>query len=135
MATNPSARRGSRPSITATEERLRAMEDQWMSDRLQGKADSTEEMLDDQYLGGTPSGHAQTKEEFVRGIASAPRTFDRCDQMERNIRIYGDTAVSTGVTVFSGPGLGRSYRYLRMFRWRGGAWRMIASLATPLSRT
>ena len=110
---------------------LSSMEDEWMAARLRGDTESTERLLDDSYQGATSDGQPQTKADFVRAVESS-RVFTDSGHTERKIRVHGNVAVSTGLATLRSPDRELSFRYLRVFRKRGGEWRLIASQSTLL---
>jgi hypothetical protein len=136
MAKARSATRGSGRTddeIELDRSLLLRTEEEWMASRLRGEAGLTESLLDEKYRGTTSDGRSQTKEEFVRAVASSPAAGTRADHTERTIQIYGDFGLSTGVVELNFPERVHAFRYLRVFRKTDGEWRLLVSQSTRLS--
>ena len=109
---------------------LAAIEDEWLKSRAEGNLEISEELIDDSYQGVTSNGVPQAKEEFLLAIARSASSQSRAEQSDRNIRVHGVLAVSTGLaSVYSGE-RSHFFRYLRVFRKAEGRWRLIASQST-----
>lgn len=118
-------------SNIAPEVRIKDIEDAWIADRLKGEVGSTERLLSDDYQGGTSSGHAQTKTDFVASIKAGVCKFKNFRSDERSIRVSGDIALSVGRAVFESSDRQHSFRYLRVFkRYEDGQWHLVASQST-----
>jgi|SRR5215472_3476042 hypothetical protein len=111
---------------------LSSIEDQWLAARLRGETESTERLLDANYLGTTSDGVLQTKADFIQRIAQSRVSFTQGEHTERYIRFYGDIAVSVGVATLRAPDRSHSFRYLRVFQKNEGSWRLIASQSTRI---
>lgn len=109
---------------------LAAIEDEWLRSRVEGNLQISEQLIDDSYAGITSKGAPQTKGEFLQAIALSASPNAHPEHAERNIRIYGALAISTGIaSVSSGP-RSHAFRYLRVFRNTDGSWHLIASQST-----
>ena len=113
---------------------LSKIEDEWLTARIRGDAESTQRLLDDTYQGCTSDGLAQTKAEFVRFVELSRVPYTHGDHTERKIHTHGDTAVSAGVATLKSSDRENSFRYLRVYRKHGGEWRLIASQSTRLRK-
>ena len=82
----------------------------------------------DDYLGATPAGQAQTKQQFIDAVTAGILFAGKAEMMDRKVRIYGDTAVSTGF-VTGVVGVDKS-RYIRVYVKRNNKWRLVASQGT-----
>jgi hypothetical protein len=112
---------------------LSRTEEEWMASRLRGEAETTERLLDENYRGTASDGRSQTKDDFVRAVASSQDAAISADHAERNIQIYGDIAVSTGIVELKSSDRVHSFRYLRVFRKTENEWRLLASQSTRLA--
>jgi hypothetical protein len=128
----PTARTASATNRALMEERLQRIEDDWMAARIQGEAESTQILLDENYQGSTSAGIPQTKADFLNAVRSSRLVFKDFVHTERIMKIHGNTAISTGVATLSSPGKQHSFRYLRVFLKRRNDWCLIASQSTPL---
>ena len=111
---------------------LLQMEDAWMAARLMGKSKIVDQMIDDEYSGGTSGGLPQTKQGFMKSVESSVGAFTHYVHSGREIKLRGDMAISTGIATLTSPKRLHSFRYLRVFSKSRGKWRVIASQSTPL---
>jgi hypothetical protein len=118
------------PDETAQAQLLLATEDQWLTDRLNGIADSTKQLLHENYYGSTPTGKPLRKRDFVELVESGRQRGTESRSLDRTMKLYGMTAISTGTVAVSTATRTHSYRYLRVFVNENGQWLIIASFAT-----
>jgi len=112
---------------------LSAIEDEWLASRLRGETATSERLLHEAYKGTTSDGLPQTKADFLRALESTGPRLMQSEHRERDIRIYGDTACSTGVAALTSSNREHSFRYLRVYRKSAGEWRLVAAQATRCS--
>ena len=115
-------------SSSKAEEEIMKIEDQWVQSRATKDATMTKDLLTDDYLGATPTGQAQTKQQLIDAVAAGAAFAGKAEMTDRKVRIYRDTAVSTGV-VTGVVGVDKS-RYIRVYVKRNNKWRMVASQGT-----
>jgi hypothetical protein len=114
-------------SSSKAEEEIMKIEDQWVQSRATKDPTVSKELLADDYLGANLTGQAQTKQQFIDGVTAGTFT-GKAEMMDRKVRIYGDTAVSTGfVTGVAGAD---KVRYIRVYVKRNNKWRLVASQGT-----
>jgi hypothetical protein len=123
-----------RESKVGDEALLAAIEDEWLASRVRGELESSDRLLDESFYGSTSDGTMQTKPEFLRAIQSRGSHFSESGQSERAVRVFGDTAVSTGVVTLISPARNHAFRYLRVFRKSAGEWRLVTAQATRLKK-
>jgi len=110
------------------EEEIMKIEDQWVQSRAAKDPTVSKELLADDYLGANPTGQAQTKQQFIDAVTAGALFAGKAEMMDRKVRIYGDTAVSTGF-VTGVVGVEKS-RYIRVYVKRNNKWRLVASQGT-----
>src|SRR5262245_3477034 len=115
-------------SASKAEEEIMKLEDQWVQSRAAKDPTVSKELLADDYLGATPTGQAQTKQQFIDAVTAGTLFAGTAEMMDRKVRIYGDTAVSTGF-VTGVVGVDKS-RYIRVYVKRNAKWRLVASQGT-----
>jgi hypothetical protein len=115
-------------SSSKAEEEIMKIEDQWVQSRATKDPTTSKDLLADDYLGANPTGQAQTKQQFI----DAAGTFfaGKAEQTDRKVRIYGDTAVSTGVV--TGVVGADKVRYIRVYVKRNNKWRQVAGQGTRI---
>ena len=118
-----------------TEDEIMKMEDHWVETRATKDTASTKEMLAEDYLGTDPDGKAQTKQQFLDTVSAGNFAAGHPTISERKVRVYGDTAVSTGLISGGGPDGTSNIRYMRVFVKRNNKWQVVATQATRVSST
>src|SRR5262249_47650780 len=83
-------------SSSKAEDEILKIEDQWVQSRSTKDPTMTKDLLTDNYLGANLIGQAQTKQQYIDGV-TAGGFPGKAEQTDRKVRIYGDTAVSTGL--------------------------------------
>jgi hypothetical protein len=119
-----------RGDIEQMRTQLAAIEDEWLKSRAEGNLEISEQLIDDSYEGITSNGSPQTKAEFLQAISRLADPQSRAEHAERNIRVHGALALSTGLASVYAAERSHSFRYLRVFRNTDGKWRLIASQST-----
>src|SRR5215470_19123917 len=112
-------------SSSKTEDEIMKLEDQWVQSRAAKDPTVTRDLLADDYLGATITGQAQTKQQQIDGITAGTLYAGKAEMTDRKVRIYGDTAVSTGIV--TGVAGADKVRYLRVFVKRNNKWRLVAA--------
>jgi len=77
-----------------------------------------------------PNGAVQTKAENLEGFRSGKTGYQKMDFSDVKVRIYGNTAVVTGIVKFIGEQAGvkytgNQYRFTRVFVRQGGIWKHV----------
>src|SRR5215813_629127 len=118
-------------SNSQAEEEIMKLEDQWVQSRAAKDPTVSKELLADDYLGATPTGQAQTKQQFIDAVTAGTLFAGKAEMMDRKVRIYGDSAVSTGF-VTGVVGVDKS-RYIRVYVKRNNKWRLVAGQGTRVT--
>ena len=113
------------------EDEIMKIEDQWVQSRAAKDPAVSKELLTDDYLGATPTGQAQTKQQVIDGVTAGTVFAGKAVMTDRKVRIYGDAAVSTGV-VTGVVGVDKT-RYIRVYVRRNNKWRQVASQGTRVT--
>ena len=110
---------------------LKQLEQDWLDSYREGDADKMGKILADDFIGRWADGSAQTKDEQLRAIQTGEEKHSTNRMVECNVRIYGDTAVVTGIQTEQsilegrdGPG---TYSYTDVFVERDGHWKVAAT--------
>ena len=111
---------------------LSQIEDQWLAERHRGETLSSESLLHDDYAGGASGGEGETKASFIARIGAWTGVAIDTGHSNRAIRQFGDTVVSTGVASVRTAAREHRFRYLRVYYWSDGAWRLVASQSTAV---
>ncbi|MCI0661464.1 MAG: alpha/beta fold hydrolase [Acidobacteria bacterium] len=106
------------------EQEIIKLEHEWVESRSKGDASYSENLLAADYIGITPAGTVQTKEEFVAEVKSGNHRGMSANYTDTRVRILGDVAVSTGRVA--------GVRYTRVYLRRQARWQLVAAQATPI---
>jgi ketosteroid isomerase-like protein len=109
-----------------TEAEIMKMEDQWVQSRAAKDPTVTESLLADDLLGAGPNGQALTKQQYIDLVMAGNFATGKAEQSDRKVRIYGDTAISTGVVTGVGPKGTDKVRYLRVYVKSNNKWKLVA---------
>jgi hypothetical protein len=109
------------------------LEDQWVQSRATKDPAMTSIVLADDFLGSNPNGEAITKQQQIDAVKAGNFATGSPSYTERKVRIYGDTAVSTGLVTGAGPTGADKIRYLRVFVKRDNKWQVVATQATRVT--
>jgi ketosteroid isomerase-like protein len=85
-------------------------------------------LTSDDYVHISPNGIVYNKKQSIKGLTEEPRlTFEKIDDSEIKVAIYGNTAVMTGLSKMKGKSKTRGdfdeeYRFTRIFVLHDGNW-------------
>jgi len=125
------AQAANKKSGSKAEEEIMKLEDQWVQSRATKDPTVSKELLADDYLGATPTGQAMNKQQFIDAVTAGTLFAGKAEQTDRKVRIYGDTAVSTGF--HTGAVGADKVRYIRVFVKRNNKWRLVAGQGTRVT--
>src|SRR5262244_2897648 len=100
-------------SSSKAEEEIMKLEDQWVQSRATKDPTMARDLLSDDYLGANITRQAMNKQQTIDGITAGALFAGKAEMMDRKVRIYGDTAVSTGVVI--GNAGTDKVRYIRVY--------------------
>jgi len=110
---------------------LKQLEQDWLDSYREGNADKMSKILADDFIGRWGDGSTQTKVEQLKAIRTGEEKHSSNHLDECNVRLYGDTAVVTGLqseqSVLEGRDGSGTYSYTDVFVKRGGRWQIVAS--------
>src|SRR5215510_6664067 len=84
-------------SSSKAEEEIMKLEDQWVQSRATKDPTVTKDLLSDDFQGATMAGQPMNRQQHIDAVTTGTLFAGKAMMMERKVRIYGDTAVSTGV--------------------------------------
>lgn len=117
---------------------LLEMDAAWNEWRVEGNVDRLANLLADDWLLTHSDGRTQTKSEYLDELGSRSRTNQAIANEDVALRVYGHTAVVTGVSVQSGvsdgkPWSGR-FRFTRVWVQFDKQWKMVSSHSSRVAR-
>ena len=113
-----------------------ALEKAWNQAYKLGDTRALEEILDDQIVLINDDGSIQTKAEFLASVQPAKSQEQQVAPASMNVRVFGNTAIATGVFRAKGVEAGKPYvrreRFVDTWVDKGGKWSCVATNATPV---
>ncbi len=98
---------------------------------IKGDAKEVDRLTSDDYVHTTPHGKIYGKKQILMGMADGRLTFEKIDDSDVKVAIYGDTAVVTGESKMKGKSRSRGdfhedYRWTRIYIRHDGKWQTVA---------
>jgi ketosteroid isomerase-like protein len=129
-------------SKAAKEKEVRAVIDEIQKGILKGGADAAatlDKYLADDFTQIQPNGSVLTKAEAVEGWRSGKSRYQKMDFSDVTVRIYGNTAVVTGIARYVGEqagvkSTGNPARFTRVLVKRGGIWKQVLNQNTRIAQ-
>ena len=133
-ATNGEGATGETTGAGRAERELSETEDKWLEANIHGDAKVAAQLLAEDYQGMTQSGAVEDKAQFMADVKAGSLRADSFYQDERSVRIFGETAVSTGRLSLKGQDGIAQTRYTRVYVKRQGHWQLIIMQTTRIAR-
>lgn len=113
------------------------LESKWKDAVLQRNAPAMDSLLGDDYIGITPNGTLESKEQTLDSMKKGVLSLSSIEVSDRKIRFYGKTAVVTSKVEVAGSSEGSpatgGYRYTRVYvRDPGGGWKIVSFEASRI---
>jgi ketosteroid isomerase-like protein len=138
----PAAPRSTAPAAKAANPTAAAAEVERVERELVaaiGKGDlaTYDRIVADDYVAYTTTGQESTKPEIMAAYRTGTRKYMSLSISDVKVRVFGDTAIlvarTSGTRVEEGrPPEPNTVRYFRVFTRRGGVWRAVMQMVTPL---
>ena len=126
--------KGEHPSSKGSgnvENALMQMERDWTDAGVKKDTATLDRILADDWVGIDSEGKAETKTQSLERIKSPDSTTDSATVAEMKVRIFGNTAVVTGINVEKSQAKGKDtsgrYVWTDVFVKRNGRWQAVAS--------
>ena len=128
MGQKQSARRDQRRSVEHT---IRQLDNERIQAQIGADAVALDRIYADDFIGVGPSGTVRTKAQVISDFTSGDLKFQSISTDKVQVRVYGDTAVETGLSTMSGQDRGkavpRDTRFTRVWVKQQGRWRLVAN--------
>jgi len=107
------------------------LEEAWRNAVLKSDTAAMDALLADDFMGISPSGTLQNKEQLLANMKSGRYHFVSLDLSDRKVRFYGATALVTSLATVSGTNaegeVSGSFRYIRVYvRNERGQWKVVS---------
>jgi uncharacterized protein (TIGR02246 family) len=116
---------------TSVEENIRKVDNERIQAQIHADATALDRIYAADFIGVGPSGTVRTKPQVISDFTSGTLKFQSITTDEVQVRIYGDTAVETGLSTMIGQDKGktvpRDTRFTRVWVKQQGHWRLVAN--------
>jgi uncharacterized protein (TIGR02246 family) len=137
---DPASAQGPQPTGTAgtlgDAEALVQLQHEWAEATKNSDFATLDRIFADEYTFVDPGGALRTKEQELADLRSGNLVFESMEPTDVEPRIYGDTAVVTGVANITGRykehDISGRYRWTDTFVKRDGEWKAVASHVTKI---
>src|SRR5881227_2503247 len=123
-----SANRDERGSV---EQAIRQLDNERIQAQIGADAVALERIYAEDFIGVGPSGTVRTKPQVILDFTSGDLKFQSITTDDVQVRLYGDTAVETGLSTMIGQDKGKTVPRDTRFTWvwvkQQGHWRLVAN--------
>ena len=116
---------------TSVEEIIRKLDNERIQAQIHADATALDRIYADDFIGVGPSGTVRTKPQVISDFTSGDLKFQSITTDEVQVRVYGDTAVETGLSTMVGQDkdktVPRDTRFTRVWIKQQGRWRLVAN--------
>ena len=116
---------------TSVEEVIRKLDNERIQAQIHADATALDRIYAADFIGVGPSGRVRTKPQVILDFTSGDLKFQSITTDDVQVRVYGDTAVETGLSTMIGQDKGktvpRDTRFTRVWVKQQGHWRLVAN--------
>jgi uncharacterized protein (TIGR02246 family) len=117
--------------LTSVEAAIRKLDNERIQAQIHADATALDRIYAADFIGVGPSGTVRTKPQVLSDFTSGDLKFQSITTDEVQVRVYGDTAVETGLSTMIGQDKGktvpRDTRFTRVWVKQQGHWRLVAN--------
>ena len=121
----------SRDQSGSVERAIRQLDNERIQAQINADARALDRIYADDFIGVGPSGTVRTKSQVISDFTSGDLKFKSITTDEVQVRVYGETAVETGLSTMVGQDKGktvpRDTRFTRVWVKQKGRWRLVAN--------
>jgi ketosteroid isomerase-like protein len=118
------------------EQVIRQLDHERIQAQIDADAAALERIYAADFIGVGPSGTVRTKPQVISDFTSGELKFQSITTDEVQVRIYGNTAVETGISAMIGQDRGkavpRDNRFTRVWVKQRGHWQLVLNHYSPL---
>lgn len=115
-----------------------ALEKAWNQAYKLADKRALDRILDDHIVLINDDGSQQTKADFLASVKKSNSQEQQVAPESMNVKVFGNTAISTGIFRAKGVEAGKPYvrreRFVDTWIYKGGNWVCVATNATPVLR-
>ena len=117
------------------EQQIKEVNDRYIAAQLNNDSDSLQKLMADDFTAIRSDGSLSTKAQEIEHIKSGALTHEKSDIQDVKIRVYGNTAITTMLTLFKGTiPSGKQYtgtnRSTRVWVKQQGEWKCVSYQVT-----
>ena len=116
---------------TSVEEAIRKLDNERIQAQIHADRKALDRIYADDFVGVGPSGTVRTKPQVILDFTSGDLKFQSITTDDVQVRVYGDTAVETGLSTMIGQDKGktvpRDTRFTRVWVKQQGHWLLVAN--------
>jgi ketosteroid isomerase-like protein len=116
---------------TSVEEIIKKLDNERIQAQIHADAAALDRIYGSDFIGVGPSGTVRTKPQVIADFTSGELKFQSITTDEVQVRVYGDTAVETGLSTMVGQDkckpVPRDTRFTRVWIKQQGSWRLVAN--------
>ena len=120
-----------RDHTSSVEQIIRQLDNERIQAQIGADALALDRIYAADFIGVGPSGTVRTKPQVISDFTSGTLKFQSITTDEVQVRVYGDTAVETGLSTMIGQDKGktvpRDTRFTRVWVKQEGNWRLVAN--------
>jgi ketosteroid isomerase-like protein len=117
--------------LTSVEAAIRKVDNERIQAQIHADATALDRIYAADFIGVGPSGTVRTKPQVLSDFTSGDLKFQAITTDEVQVRVYGDTAVETGLSTMIGEDKGktvpRDTRFTRVWVKQQGRWQLVAN--------
>ncbi len=118
------------------EQQLRQMNDEWVKALVRGDAATLDRIMADDFVFTYPL-EGDDKTQFITDVVSGDLNVEYLNRENVSVRIWGNTAVLTGLDsakwFYQGREFSGQYKIVHVYANRDDEWRLVAVQACPMS--
>ena len=118
------------------EQQLRQMNDEWVKALVRRDTITLDRIIADDFVFTYPL-EGDDKTQFINDVVSGALNVQHLSRENVSVRIWGDTAVLTGLDsakwTYQGRDFAGKYKILHVYANRENQWRLVAVQACPMS--
>jgi ketosteroid isomerase-like protein len=122
---------GSRAQHARVEQIIRKLDAERIQAQIHADTAALDRLYADDFIGVGPSGTVRTKSQVMADFTSGTLKFQSITTDEVQVRVYGNTAVETGLSTMKGEDKGKTVpqdtRFTRVWVKQQGRWQLVAN--------
>src|SRR5467141_3073130 len=116
---------------TSVEEVIKKLDNERIQAQIHADATALDRIYAADFIGVGPSGTVRTKPQVISDFTSGDLKFQSITTDDVQVRVYGNTAVETGLSTMNGQDKGNAVphdtRFTRVWVKQHGRWRLVAN--------